>query len=57
MKELGIPKQDPSVFYRTQYLANGGNMMRPRRIKEVQRDGHTVQKIDSQVAVESIARP
>ncbi len=26
MQELGLPKQDPKVFYRTQYLANGGNI-------------------------------
>jgi cell division protein FtsI (penicillin-binding protein 3) len=43
------------AFYNA--IANGGKMMRPRLIKEIQRDGHTVQKIDSQVAVESIARP
>lgn len=36
-------------------VANGGKMMRPRLVKEIRRDGHTVEKFDTKVAVEKIA--
>ena len=52
---ISVTPMNMVAFYNA--IANGGKMMRPRLIKEIQRDGHTVQKIDSQVAVESIARP
>jgi|GEM_PF-58353 len=42
------------AFYNA--IANGGKMMRPRLIKEIQRDGHTIERFDTQVAVEAIAR-
>lgn len=41
------------AFYNA--IANGGKMMRPRLVKEIQRDGHTIKEFDTKVAVQSIA--
>jgi len=43
------------TFYNA--IANGGKMMRPRLIKEIQRDGDVIEQFDSKVAVEQIAGP
>ena len=43
------------TFYNA--IANGGKMMRPRLIKEIQRDGHIVEHYENEVAVEHIASP
>lgn len=41
------------AFYNA--IANGGKMMRPRLVKEIQRDGRTIKEFETKVAEQSIA--
>ena len=50
---ISVTPMNMVAFYNA--IANGGTMMRPRLVKEISRDGHTVEKFDTKVAVESIA--
>lgn len=52
---ISVTPMNMVTFYNA--IANGGKMMRPRLIKEIQRDGHAVERFDSEVAVEQIASP
>jgi len=52
---ISVTPMNMVSFYNA--IANGGKMMRPRLIKEIQRDGHTVERFDNEVAIEHIASP
>lgn len=50
---ISVTPMNMVAFYNA--IANGGCMMRPRLVAAIERDGHTVEKFDTKVAVEHIA--
>ena len=52
---ISVTPMNMVAFYNA--IANGGKMMRPRLIKEIQHDGHTVERYDPEVVIEAIAKP